>query len=251
MNEERIKLVAMVTALVAHLGLAGFVWGASRFDHARLTARADATADKYEHIQAGLAVRSKSAKGRKTKQPQKDTQRKVAPGDVAVSRDDQKKDDEKKDEKDPDAELDPESVFNKHRDGAEGKPTDDPAAEAPGGDEETKAGRADGSEFGTLADAQGDPYAGELAGRMSTNPDLEVPSTVPEGTGLETWGCVRLSADGKVADVELDPKHKSDNAAFNSAVLRRVKLTTNMESAVPPNMISQLVEEYLCVPFRY
>ena len=60
-----------------------------------------------------------------------------------------------------------------------------------------------------------------------------------------------LSPDGKVANVQLDPEHKSGNAAFNSAVLRRLKLTTDMEKPVPDNLKGDLVEKWACVPYKY
>jgi len=245
------KIFAAGFAVFAHLAVVGAVWGGTHLERSRQERRAAADDGKKNHIEAGLAVRSKSAKGRKSKQPQKDVARKVSPNDVTVKRDDKPADPNKPkpDEKDPLGDVDPESVFNKHRPGAEGDV--DPATAEPGADDESKAGRADGSDFGTLEDAKGDPYVGELIGRMTTNPDIEIPATVPEGTGLVTYGCVRLSADGKIVEAELDPDHKSGNAAFNSAVLRRVKATTDMEAPVPDKLKKMLVENSACVPFRY
>jgi hypothetical protein len=86
---------------------------------------------------------------------------------------------------------------------------------------------------------------------MTVNPELEVPSTVPEGSKLETYGCLKLNPDGKIGNVQLDPDHKSGNAAFNSAVLRRLKETTDMEQPVPENLRDMLVENWACVPYRY
>ena len=253
MKAETIKSIALAASLVGHFGLLIGVGMTARCESSRIEKKASLEERNLQHIEAGLAVKSKSSKGRKTKQPQKDVERKVSPTDVAVSKDDQQKPDDPNKKKDPpkDQEVDPESVFAKHRAGAEGTPTDDPAAETPGTDEEDKVGQVDGSEFGRLEKAKGDPYVGELVGRMTVNPELEVPSTVPEGTDLVTYGCIKLAPDGKIANVQLDPDSKSSNAAFNSAVLRRLKQTTDMEQPVPENLRDMLVEKWACVPYRF
>jgi len=253
-TNERIRSIALALTLIVHFSVVGGLAVTGRCEADRLSRAANLQEEQLQHIEAGLAVKSKSTKGRKSRQPQKDVKHKTSPNDIVVAKDDTKKppdDKDKKDEKKPDNEVDPESVFQKHREGAEGKPTDEPAAEAPGADEENKEGQPNGSEFGLLDQAKGDPYQGELAGRMTVNPELEVPSTVPEGTNLETWGCIKLAGDGKVANVELDPEHKSGNAAFNSAVLRRLKQTTDMDKPVPDNLKGTLVENWACVPYRY
>jgi hypothetical protein len=251
-TNERLKSIALGLTLTVHFLVLGGGVVASRFQARALVARATLEEQNLQHIEAGLAIKSKSSKGRKTKQPQKDVRHKVSPTDVAVTKTDQTRpEDKKKDDKDKTDEVDPESVFKKHRQGDEGKPSEDPATDAPGADEESKAGQANGSEFGRLDQAKGDPYEGELVGRMTVNPELEVPSTVPEGTHLETLGCIKLNADGSVANVELDPEHKSNNAAFNSAVLRRLKQTTAMEKPVPDKLRVTLVENWACVPYRY
>src|SRR6185369_12872971 len=107
---------------------------------------------------------------------------------------------------------DPRATFNKFR---KIKP-----------DEENQEGADDGSEFGTLERAQGDPYVGELIGRMTVN--FTVPSVITD-QGLETWGCVKLDAEGKVVDWAVDPDHKSKSHAFNSAVEKRIHETTDMD----------------------
>ena len=254
MTNERLRSIALVLTLIVHFAVIGGLAVTGRCEADRLAKRANLEEEQVQHIEAGLAVKSKSAKERKSHQPQKDVKHKVSPNDIVLAKDDKTKPpedkDKKKDEK-PDNELDPESVFNKHREGAEGKPTDEPAAEAPGADEENKAGQTDGSEYGRLDKATGDAYLGELVGRMTVNPDVEVPSTVPEGTGLVTEGCIMLTPDGKVANVQLNPDKKSSNAAFNSAVLRRLKLTTDMDKPVPANDRATVVEGWACVPYTY
>ena len=254
MKNERLRSIALVLTLMVHFAIIGGLAVTGRCEADRLLREASLQEEQFQHIEAGLAVKSKSSKGRKSKQPQKDVKRKISPNDVVVSKDEQAKPedkDKKKDEPKPDEELDPEAVFKKHREGAEGTPTEDPAVAENGADEESKAGQTNGSEFGRLDQAKGDPYVGELVGRMTVNPEIEVPSTVPEGTKLETDGCVKLSPDGKIANIQLWPENKSSNAAFNSAVLRRLKETTDMEQPVPANLRDMLVENWACVPYRY
>jgi hypothetical protein len=254
-REGLIQKLAMGFALFVHVAFLGGAFVTGRCEVEKKGTKASLGEQELQHIEAGLAVKSKSTKGRKTKQPQKDVARKISPNDVVVSKDDKAKPEDKdkpKEEKPkPEDEIDPEAIFKKHREGAEGTPTPDPAVAENGGDEESKEGQADGSEFGRLEKAKGDPYVGELVGRMTVNPELEVPSTVPEGSGLVTYGCLKLSPDGKIANVQLDPDSKSGNSAFNSAVLRRLKQTTDMEQPVPENLRDMLVEKWACVPYRY
>ena len=249
MSDSRFKTIAISLAVVLHIALGVGVVYAAISESSRLAERAEFAEENLVHIEAGLAIRSKSAKGRKTKQPQKDTQRKISPNDVVVAKDDQQKpDDKKKDDKDPkpEDEIDPEAIFKKHRQGAEGTPSEDPAAEQPGTDEETTPGRADGHDFGMFDEAKGDPYLGELNGRLHAN--FEVPSTVPDGQGLRTLGCVRLRPDGKVADFSIEDK--SAVPAFNSAVTRSLRTAPQMEQPVPSHLTAMLVEQLLCFEFK-
>lgn len=251
-SDGKISWTAVGVTIAVHIALVGGVWAGTLFDRGRLLKRAELTEEKIVAVEAGLAVKKKSAKGKKTRQPQKQTQRKVSPTDVAVDRtaDDKAKKPEDKKEDDPLGDVDPESVFKKHRQGAEGQASEDPSAE-PGKDEEEKEGQVDGSEWGTLDEAKGDPYVGELAGRLTTNPELEVPSTVPEGTGLVTYGCVKLNPDGTRKEFKVDQDHKSPSAAFNSAVLRRIRQFDKMDAPVPDHLKDLLVERGICVVYKY
>jgi len=249
-KEERIRSIALGLTLTAHFAFLGGVWVAGKHESMELLRRASIQEEQFQHIEAGLAVRSKSAKGRKTKQPQKDSKHKVSPTDVVVSKDDQARPedkDKKKDEHKPDDELDPESVFKKHREGADSKPSEDPAVAETGSDEESKAGQANGSDFGMFDDAKGDPYLGELNGRVHAN--YEVPSTVPEGEGLKALGCVKLSPDGK--KVQFTVEEKSPNATLNSAVLRSLRTAPDMEQPVPSHLVQLLVEQGICFEFHH
>jgi hypothetical protein len=107
-------------------------------------------------------------------------------------------------------------------------------------------GSDDGSEYGTLERAKGDPYIGELIGRMTT--EFVVPTVVSDRK-LNTWGCVKLDADGKISDRALDPEHKSRSHAFNSAVEARLKLTTDMEQPVPERLKKMLVGKFVCATY--
>jgi hypothetical protein len=243
-----IRLVAIAVAVAVHGALLGAVYGFGHLDKQRAEKRADES--KVNHIQAGLAIKAKSTSGRKSKQPQKDVATRDRPSDVAVTRDDSAPPD-KKDPKKKDEEIDPEAAMAKAR--KLGQTSEDPppdtSSEQPGGDDENQKGRTDGHEFGLLDSNEGDPYLGELAGRMQEH--YEVPTNVPEGTGLTAWGCVSLNPDGTVRDAKVDPEHRSANATFNSAVLRTVKQTSNMPSAVPKHLKEQLVEGYQCVEFKH
>jgi outer membrane biosynthesis protein TonB len=236
------KHIAIVVTLLVHVGVGVSVALATQATQGRLSERANLADEKREHIQAGLAIKSKSAKGRKTKQPQRETERKVSPTDVAVSRDEKPVDPKDKKEKDPLDEVAPESVFDKHRQGATGPA--EPTSAAPGGDDETKVGRDDGSDWGTQADTVGDPYVGELNGRLHEH--WEVPSTVTD-TALEAAACVRLSPDGKIADFRIE---KSGNATFDAAVERAVKQASDMEAPVPDHLSGGLTKEGLCFAFK-
>jgi len=200
-------------------------------------------------IEAGLAFKSKSTGGKKSKLPQKELAPKIKPPDVegiARNPDAVPKPDEPKKPKDrtpvPPEKVDPNSVFAKYRDKETGETKTGEQRS-----DDTKQGAEDGSDFGTLERAKGDPYVAELIGRMTV--DFTVPSVVTE-EGLVTWGCVKLEDDGKVADRKIDPDHKSGSHAFNSAVWERLKQTTDMEAPVPGHLKSMLVGKFVCATYR-
>ncbi len=104
-----------------------------------------------------------------------------------------------------------------------------------------------GSEFGTLEDDKGDPYVGELIGRMTT--DFGVQSMVTT-KGLETWGCVRIDGSGHIIDRSIDPEHKSRSYPFNSAVEERLRIATDMDKPVPAHLKKMLIGKFVCATFR-
>ena len=239
----------VIFTFIVHGGVLGGCAIMQHFDGRRTDQRA-ATLEQEQvtTIEAGLAIKSKSASGKKSKLPQKDVAAKVkAPTAPGVAMDPNAKADPTKKKDDqyiPPDKQDPNSVFDKFRNVDTG---DASAIADKGADNENVQGAADGSEFGTLDKAVGDPYVGELVGRITK--DFTVPSVVTE-EGLETWGCVKLKEDGKIDEWKIDPDHKSTSHAFNSAVEDKLKNTTDMEQPVPDHLKSLLVEQFACVKFK-
>ena len=236
-NDGNLRFLGLWVTLLVHGAVVGAVFGMGLYDKSHAERRAKLGDEQYEAIEAGLARRSKTAK-KKSALPQKDIAQKVKPEveGVATNPDIAPKEKPDKPKARPDL-VDPSATMDKFRDGT-----------APGvAPEEEIAGANDGSEWGTLDTSKGDPYVGELVGRMTTNPDLMVPSVVPTGDNLETWGCVKLAKSGKIVDREIPDEHKSKNRAFNRAVEERLKATTDMDKEAP----AKLVGRWLCVPYKY
>jgi hypothetical protein len=236
-SDGNLRWLGFVVTVIVHAAVAGAVFGMGLVESRRGDRGNKLGDDQYEAIEAGLARRSKTAKT-KSKLPQKDMTQKVKPDVQGVAMDPDKQPTKKDDKPKATPDLvDPSSTFDKFRSGTS-------PGEAP---DETITGDAEGSEWGTLDAMKGDPYVGELIGRMTTNPDLTVPSVVPTGENLETWGCVKLAKSGKIADREIPDEHKSKNRAFNRAVEERLKATTDMDKEAP----AKLVGRWLCVPYKY
>lgn len=253
MKEFRDDKDFVVLGVAVTFGLHVLVFGgfalAAHFDGKHTERKATLAEEKYETIEAGLAIKSKSTNKKKSKLPQKDVAEKVKPPTApGVVNDPNAAPDTTKDKPEeyiPPDKQDPASVFDKFRNVDTGHQA---STDGAGEDQENVQGADDGHEFGTLDKAKGDPYVGELIGRMIK--DFTVPSVVTE-TGLETWGCVKLEEDGKVKDWKIDPDHKSGSHAFNSAVEDRLKQTTDMEEPVPDHLKRLLVEQYACVKFKF
>lgn len=238
--------IAMTVGLHIVVGVGVAVAG--YFDGKSTVRKATLAEEQYQTIEAGLAIKKKST-GKKSSLPQKDVAPKVkqpdAPGVVTNADAPPDPNKKKDDEYTPPDKQDPSSVFDKFRNVDTGEQA---SADTTAKDSENVEGAADGHEFGTLDKAKGDPYVGELIGRMTK--DFTVPSVVTE-TGLETWGCVKLEASGKMDEWKIDPDHKSRSHAFNSAVEDRLKQTTDMEQPVPDHLKPLLVEQYACVKFKF
>jgi hypothetical protein len=189
---------------------------------------------RFEAIEAGLAIKKKSAEGPKSKLPQKDEPPPVKPPDATKIATNPDVVPEPKPKK-PREEPNPESVFDRFR-----------KVDTRTTDLSSQEGADDGSEFGTLERAKGDPYVGELIGRMIV--DFTVPSVVSDRS-LKTWGCVKLNEDGRIVDRALDPDNKSRSHAFNSAVEERLRRTTDMEQPVPNHLKKMLVGKFVCATY--
>jgi hypothetical protein len=190
--------------------------------------------EPYEAIEAGLAIKKKSTQAPKSKMPQKDQPQVKPPEQMGVARNpDVVPPPEEKKPKKPD--VDAQSVFDKYR-----------RMDTKSTDEEEVEGADDGSEYGTLERAKGDPYIGELIGRMTK--EFVVPSVVSD-TSLKTFGCVKLDEQGRIQDRALDPDHKSRSHAFNSAVERRLQETTDMDKPVPDKLKKMLVGKFVCATY--
>jgi outer membrane biosynthesis protein TonB len=133
-------------------------------------------------------------------------------------------------------EVDPDSVLEKNH-------IQDEDLSSTGVDEVPKEGSADGSEWGTEKDARGDPYAGELRGRIESV--WAVPSVETEGGVAQ--GCVRLDADGKIVDRAV--KKKSGNATLDRSVELALKKAPDMEEPVPEHLIDLITVKGICFRF--
>ena len=232
----------MGVTVFLHLAIAGAVFFMNEIDRSHVEKQKE---EPFQAIEAGLAIKQKSQSGKKSALPQKDLAAKVKPPDAptvsknadAVPKEDKK---DKKPEPAPQKDTDAKSIFDKYRH------VDTGDTQGADKQDQTQVGDPNGSEFGTLERAKGDPYVGELIGRMVT--DFVVPSVVSD-QGLNTWGCVKLDTDGKITDRAIDPDHKSRSHAFNSAVEERLKLTTDMDKPVPSHLKRMLVGKFVCATY--
>jgi hypothetical protein len=229
--------------LFLHIGIAGAVIFMNEIDRSHVEKTKE---EPYQAIEAGLAIKAKSQAGKKTALPQKDVVAKVKPPEapgITKNADAQPKEDKPKEKKPdfvPPEATDAKSVFDKYRRVDTG--------ETQGADKQdkTQIGDPNGSEFGTLERAKGDPYVGELIGRMTT--DFVVPTVVADQS-LVTFGCVKLDESGKIVDRAIDPDHKSRSHAFNSSVEDRLKDTTDMDKPVPSHLKKMLVGKFVCATY--
>ncbi len=194
---------------------------------------------KAETIEASLAFKEVKPKN---KQPQKKKKEKFKPQvDDGASKDELKTPEEKKDDKkipvNPD-EVDINSILEKNR-----KQNED--LSDTGSDEIPTEGAADGSAlWGTEKEARGDPYVGELKGRIYSV--WQVPA-LETGTG-KAIGCVRLKEDGEILDREL--KTRSKNTNLDRSVEVALKTAPNMEEPVPDKLKSLLTVKGICFNFE-
>jgi hypothetical protein len=190
-----------------------------------------------ETIEASLAFKEVKPKN---KQPQKKKKKKFKPKveDGASKVEEHKPEEkEKKERVRPDEdEIDYNSILDKNR------KQDDDLSDT-GSDEIPVEGAAAGSEWGTEKMAKGDPYVGELKGRIYSV--WRVPA-LETGVG-EALGCVRLSVEGEVVDREL--KKRSKNSNLNRSVQVALKNAPPMESPVPDKLKTLLTVNGICFKF--
>ena len=204
-------------------------------------AEASDEADRFSEsqtIEASLAIKEVKPESR---QPQKKKKEKYKPVERGFSKDENAKPEEKKDEPEhkvpvlPD-EVDVNSILDKNR-------SQDETLSSTGADEIPTAGSADGSIWGTNVKAEGDPYVGELKGRIHS--EWKVP-TLETGGGI-ALGCVRLNSDGKIIDHGL--KTRSKNSNLNRSVEIALKKAPDMEKPVPDKLKDLLTVKGICFRF--
>lgn len=227
-----------LTALI-HLAIVAAFTGNFSDSGCGGTARAapDQGFEKARVIEAALA-RKKVEK--KDNNPQKKKKKKYKPTENRYSRDEKRKP-EKKDEPkhkvpvQPD-EVDINSVLEKNR-------SQDDNLSSHGADETPQEGSTNGSIWGTERDAKGDPYVGELFGRIKS--EWRVPA-LERGNGV-ALGCVRLDDKGKIVKTLL--KKRSSNANLDRSVELALKKAPPMEDPVPAHLKELLTVKGICFRF--
>jgi hypothetical protein len=195
--------------------------------------------EQAETIEASLAFKKVSPRD---KQPQKQKKEKYAPVDdtIKLSNDPNAIPADKPEEpkiKPRDDEIDPLSVLKKNR-------AQDENLSSTGVDELPRDGAEDGSQWGTERDARGEPYVGELKGRIYSA--WRVPA-LETGTG-KMVGCVRLDKAGKITDREL--KERSKNANLNRSVEEALREAPAMDDPVPDHLVNLLTVKGICFNFK-
>jgi hypothetical protein len=192
-----------------------------------------------EVIEAGLAFKKAPKKNR---QPQKKKNPKVKPPEtVGVSRDADKAPEKSKDKDKPPPPdfVDPSATLAKFRN----IDIDEDVRDVGADPNERDDGSDEGSEWGTLEDAKGDPYVGELAGRIQkawTRPTLDT------GKGSVS-GCVKLAENGHIVERKLDETSK--NSTLNRSVEEALRKASNMAKPVPKHLLELLTRQGICFRF--
>ena len=228
----------LAATLLLHLLVAGLVVAKNDDSGCGGGATADATEfARAETIEASLAFKEVKPKN---KQPQKKKKRKFRPKEqdgaskVETHKPEQKKKDKRlRPEED---EIDFNSILNKNR-------KQDEDLSDTGSDEMPVEGSAAGSEWGTEKQARGDPYVGELKGRVYSV--WKVPA-LETGTGVAI-GCVRLNTDGEIVDREL--KERSKNSNLDRSVEVALKDAPAMDRPVPDKLKTLLTVNGICFKF--
>lgn len=191
-----------------------------------------------ETIEASLAFKEVKPKN---KQPQKKKKDKFRPkAEDGASRKDKLKNKPEKPKKETlpveDDEIDINSILDKNR------KQDDDLSDT-GSDETPVEGSPTGSEWGTEKEARGDPYVGELKGRVYSA--WKVPA-LETGNG-KAIGCVRLDKEGVIVDREL--KKRSKNTNLDRSVEVALKDAPAMDTPVPEALVNLLTVKGICFNF--
>ena len=202
--------------------------------------------DEPRYVEAALAIKGEEEEP-ETQQPQKPRERAPAPEPQAdpISRDAERPPDpDPEPEPEPrprqtDDDFDPMEVLERNRRLAEDDTVDRE------GVERDEVGALEGSEWGTERDARGDPYVGELAGRVKHAWRLPSFERTPD---LVTWGCVRLDEEGAI--VEREVAQPSGSATLDRSVAVALERATDMDEPVPDHLLDLLVEQGVCFTFR-
>ena len=190
-----------------------------------------------ETIEASLAFKEVKPEN---KQPQKKKKQKFKPNEEDGASKNEKLSPEKKPKKetvpvDKD-EIDINSILNKNR-------KQDEDLSDTGSEKTPVEGSPDGSEWGTEKEARGDPYVGELKGRIYDA--WKVPA-LETGTG-NAIGCVRLDKEGAIVDREL--KKRSKNTNLDRSVEVALKDAPAMDKPVPDALVNLLTVKGICFNF--
>ena len=238
MKDSQTIFSGIAATLLLHLFVAGLVVVKNDGSGCGGGSSAEATAfGKAETIEASLAFKEVKPKN---KQPQKKKKKKFKPQveDGASKVEEHEPEDEKKDLtlRPEEHEIDFDAVLAKNA-------KQDEDLSDTGSDEVPVEGSAAGSEWGTERQAKGDPYVGELKGRIYSV--WKVPA-LETGVGV-ALGCVRLNEEGEVLDREL--KKRSKNSNLDRSVEVALKNAPNMESPVPDTLKTLLTVNGICFKF--
>jgi hypothetical protein len=231
-------IMGAILALVIHVVPAVFVvTGWSFFASAASEPRSSRFQDAVT-IEAALAFKAVEPPSKLPQKQKKETFK--PPPEEGISRDADKKPEPKPEDKkmrpDPD-EIDINATLDKFR-------RQDPDLSSTGVTELPREGAVDGSEWGTEREARGDPYVGELRGRIY---DVWRVPTLETGSGTVV-GCVRLDESGKIVDREVTKR--SRNANLNRSVDVALKESTDMDKPVPAHLKNLLTQRGICFNFR-
>ncbi len=235
MTDKQLQTMGIVVTILLHIGLGSAIAFMDTKDEEKRKVLLSER-DDFETIEAALAFKAPEAKKRL---PQKKKNPKVAPPpEVGVSRDADAKPVKRDDTKPPPPDfVDPTKTF--------GKVDDIDLSEEPTeGGEDQQVGSPDGSKWGTQAEAKGDPYVGELVGRVYK--EWKVPSLEAQ-TGT-AHGCVRLDKDGKIVVRKVE--RKSGIANLDRSVSEALKNASDMEEPVPEHLFNLLTRKGICIAFK-